>query len=88
MTHVHVGLVDDAMRMSYVCPHYNVEDTPSHLLLRCEGSVTALQAAATDADPNLLTEAWESAMSKPDLVDERKLVGRARRDSQARWFYE
>lgn len=53
----------------YICPHCNVADTLAHLL-QCTASTPVLQAA-TDADPNILTEAWEAAIFKPDLVDQR-----------------
>uniref|UniRef100_A0A224Z251 Uncharacterized protein n=1 Tax=Rhipicephalus zambeziensis TaxID=60191 RepID=A0A224Z251_9ACAR len=63
-------------------------DTLAHLLLQCKVSVPRLQAAAPDADQDLLSEAWEAAISQPDLVDQRQLVARARRAVQARGFLE
>lgn len=76
---------------SYTCPHCNVPDTLAHLLLQCKhtrASITATEPVAADADPTLLAETWEAAISKPDLVDQRELVARARRAIQARGFLE
>ncbi|XP_037501282.1 arylsulfatase I [Rhipicephalus sanguineus] len=61
---------------------------PAHHLLQCEHSNPALQAAATDADPNLLSEAWDAAISKLDMVDQCQLVARARHAVQDRGFLE
>ncbi|KAH7982263.1 hypothetical protein HPB52_003552 [Rhipicephalus sanguineus] len=36
-----------------------------------------LQAAATDTHPNLLTEAWEAVICKPDIIDQRQVLDRA-----------
>lgn len=47
------------------------------------------QAAATDGDPNLLTEAWEAAISKPVYwVDQRQVVARVQRALHIRGFME
>ncbi|XP_065288040.1 uncharacterized protein [Dermacentor albipictus] len=76
---------------NYICPHCNVPDTLAHLFMQCtnaRASITAPQLIATDADPNLLAETWEAEISKPDLVDQRELVARARRAIQARGFLE
>ncbi|XP_054917432.1 uncharacterized protein [Dermacentor andersoni] len=77
---------------SYTCPHCNVPDSLAHLLLQCKKTretITAAQLAApADAGQNLLAETWEAAISKPDLVDQRELVARARRAIQARGFLE
>nr|XP_037273409.1 neprilysin-2-like [Rhipicephalus microplus] len=55
------------------------------LYSRCKVSVPRLQAAPY-AEQDLLSEAWEAAISQPDLVEQRQLVARARRAVQARGF--